>query len=250
MDDLLTTRQVLELLQVDRTTIYRMLNDGRLIGVKIGNQWRFHREKVEELISGAGSMSDDVGAKAADILPIHCLQPIQDVFAEIANVGSLTTESNGEPVTELSHSCTFCNLILSSENGRKGCISSWEKLASLKEKDPQFLTCHAGLQYLGARIDLDGELLAVIFAGQVYADAPDTQVEKTRINHLAKEYGIDEELLIKASKELRVLDDRHRDQLGKWLAKVANTFERIGKERAELIQRLRKISDLSSVMSD
>ncbi len=29
MDDLLTTKQVLELLKIDRTTVYRMLQDGR-----------------------------------------------------------------------------------------------------------------------------------------------------------------------------------------------------------------------------
>ncbi|MCA9947998.1 MAG: helix-turn-helix domain-containing protein, partial [Anaerolineales bacterium] len=38
MEDLLTTRQVQELLQVDRTTVYRMRKDGRLTGVKVGQQ--------------------------------------------------------------------------------------------------------------------------------------------------------------------------------------------------------------------
>lgn len=47
MDDLLTTRQLQELLQVDRITIYRMLNDGRLQGFKVGGQWRFSRQAVE-----------------------------------------------------------------------------------------------------------------------------------------------------------------------------------------------------------
>jgi excisionase family DNA binding protein len=40
----LTTRQVQNILQVDRITIYRMLQDGRLKGVKIGQQWRFPAE--------------------------------------------------------------------------------------------------------------------------------------------------------------------------------------------------------------
>ena len=53
MDDLLSTRQVLNILKVDRITIYRMLQDGRLQGVKIGQQWRFTRSAVERLIGGA-----------------------------------------------------------------------------------------------------------------------------------------------------------------------------------------------------
>ena len=53
MDAYLTAKQVEDLLNVDRTTIYRMLKDGRLAGVKIGQQWRFYTHKVEELLSGA-----------------------------------------------------------------------------------------------------------------------------------------------------------------------------------------------------
>lgn len=47
MDDLLTTRQLQDLLRVDRITIYRMLNDGRLRGFKVGGQWRFSPREVE-----------------------------------------------------------------------------------------------------------------------------------------------------------------------------------------------------------
>ena len=50
MEELLTTKQVLDILQVDRTTIYRMLKDGRLSGVKVGQQWRFPRSEVEDLL--------------------------------------------------------------------------------------------------------------------------------------------------------------------------------------------------------
>ena len=49
MDNLLTTRQVQDRLKVDRITIYRMLQDGRLRGVKIGQQWRFPEKEIERL---------------------------------------------------------------------------------------------------------------------------------------------------------------------------------------------------------
>ncbi|HEX9074887.1 MAG TPA: helix-turn-helix domain-containing protein, partial [Anaerolineae bacterium] len=47
MDDLLTTKQLMDLLHLDRTTIYRMLNDGRLPGVRVGGQWRFSRQTID-----------------------------------------------------------------------------------------------------------------------------------------------------------------------------------------------------------
>jgi len=34
-------------LQVDRVTIYRMLEDGRLRGFNVRGEWRFHRHEVE-----------------------------------------------------------------------------------------------------------------------------------------------------------------------------------------------------------
>src|SRR5947209_1519359 len=53
MSELLTVKEVQELLKVDRITVYRMLKDGRLTGVKIGHQWRFSRQEIDSLLSGA-----------------------------------------------------------------------------------------------------------------------------------------------------------------------------------------------------
>jgi excisionase family DNA binding protein len=47
LEELLTTRQLQDLLQVDRVTIYRMLADGRLRGFKVGGQWRLPRRQIE-----------------------------------------------------------------------------------------------------------------------------------------------------------------------------------------------------------
>ena len=47
MADLLTTNQVQTLLKVDRTTIYRMVEQGRLPAIRVGKQWRFSRPEIE-----------------------------------------------------------------------------------------------------------------------------------------------------------------------------------------------------------
>ena len=46
--DMLTAREVQDLLQVDRSTIYRMAEDGRLPAVKVGKQWRFPPEEINK----------------------------------------------------------------------------------------------------------------------------------------------------------------------------------------------------------
>jgi len=47
MSDMLTAKEMQELLQVDRSTIYRMAEMGRLPAIKVGKQWRFPGDQVE-----------------------------------------------------------------------------------------------------------------------------------------------------------------------------------------------------------
>jgi len=46
---LLTADEVQQLLDIDRSTIYRMAGDGRLPAVKIGRQWRFPADRIAAL---------------------------------------------------------------------------------------------------------------------------------------------------------------------------------------------------------
>ena len=248
MDELLTAKQVQELLKVDRTTIYRMLNDGRITGIKVGQQWRFHRREIEALVSGGGQKTRRPPL-SADVLPLHCLQPIQNVFAEIAQIGSVTAAPDGEPLTQLSNSCLFCNLILATESGRRACVESWRNLAQQSEKPPIFGCCHAGLQYACSRVEVDGELVAILVAGQFYSRPPDPNEQAERVTRLARAHGIDDVELSAAARELKLLDEPQRVRIGDWLENVAHTFEQIGGERAQSMSRLERIAEMSTLSS-
>lgn len=246
MDDLLTAKQVQDYLQVDRTTVYRMLKDGRLTGVKVGQQWRFSRQEVEALLVGLTSGDRDAGQGiSTDVLPLHCIQAVQDVFAEMAQVGAVTTDLDGEPLTAISNSSTFCNQILSSQSGRRACIESWRKLAGQTEAQPHFFTCHAGLRYARARIEVNDEFIAMLIAGQFYDRTPNPEEEGARTQRLALRHDLDTEALGLASKALLVLDERLQAPIGSWLKKVAHTFADIGRERADLMNRLKRIATIS-----
>lgn len=250
MGDLLTVKQLQDLLQVDRTTIYRMLNDGRLTGIKIGGQWRFSRKEVDDLLSGAAASGATESTLPTDILPLHCLQAMQNVFAEIAGVGAVTTAPDGEPLTTISNSCRFCNLILGTESGRQACVASWRKLAAQPDRHPAFMTCHAGLQYARARIEIDNSLIAVLIAGQFYADQPDADEQAARLRQLAAKHQLDLDTLTEAARDLPVLDSRMYTRIGGWLESVAHTFEDVGRERAALLERLRRIAAMSTLEND
>jgi excisionase family DNA binding protein len=248
MDQLLTVKDVQDLLQVDRITVYRMLKDGRLTGIKIGTQWRFSRDEIESLVSLGGHPDPHTAAPlAAQVLPLHCVQMIQDVFAEVAGVSAVTTTAQGAPLTSFSQSCRFCQLILDSPMGRQGCQATWQRLATQGGTPGEFVTCHAGLQSIGATITVDDAPVATIIAGQFYAAPPAPTEEAARVQALAAQCGIDPQALREAAATVPVLDTRKREQLPGWLASVAHTFAVISRERAMLMSRLRSIAAMSSL---
>jgi excisionase family DNA binding protein len=246
MDELLTAKQVQELLKVDRTTIYRMLDDGRITGIKVGQQWRFQRRKIESLLSGAGQETRPA-LLSPDVLPLHCLQPIQNVFAEIAQVGAVTAAPDGEPLTQLSNCARFCNLVLATESGRSACIESWRELARISDQPAKFANCHAGMQYACSRVEVEGGLVAVLVAGQFYAQPPDPGEQAARVARLAQTHRIDPAELAAAASELKTLDETQRARIENWLEDVAHTFEQIADERAQFMSRLERIAEMSTL---
>ncbi len=129
MDDFLSTRQVQEILKVDRITVYRMLNDGRLKGVKIGQQWRFPLKEVERMLGGSLPVETSAQANPDPNFPTHCVQTIQDLFAEISQISAVVIDMQGSPLTQISHPTRFCQMLLSSPSGENACRTSWQSFA-------------------------------------------------------------------------------------------------------------------------
>lgn len=247
MDELITTKQVQELLQVDRITVYRMLKDGRLNGVKVGKQWRFHQNDIEDLLTtGTHTRSlPQPGYPPNELLPVHCIQTIQDVFAEMNVIGVVTTDVQGEPVTEISNACEFCNLVLASPEGKEACQKSWQQLAELPGNETDGITCHAGLRCVRAPIKLHDELTAILVGGQ-YLDEALNDTEIIEISgKTAQKYDLDFNELEAAKSIYRLNSDRQK-QVGEWLERVAETFQIIAHERADLLGRLKNIAAMST----
>jgi excisionase family DNA binding protein len=254
MDTLLTTRQLQDLLQVDRITIYRMLNDGRLQGFKVGGQWRFSRQSIERWIQGQQASLKVAGSPIAagdvrpspESLPISCIEAIQAIFAEALDVGTVTTAVDGTPLTSISNSCEFCDLILQTETGRQRCISSWREAAATPSGAvPRTAECHAGLGYVWGRIEIRGEFIAATHAGQ-FLNQPLSDADFSgRISELSKATGLEPDSLRDALASVPVLDRDKRKQVPRLLGRVAETFSEIGEERLSLLVRLERIAEMT-----
>ena len=244
MNDFLTAKEVIDLLKIDRTTLYRMIKEERIKGIKIGSQWRFLKKEIDSIVNPetAGSIIEG----SAEVLPIHCIGPIQDVFSDMAQVAAVTTDHKGVPISEFSNPCRFCNLILSSKEGKKRCHQSWLNIEIDEKKGEQFVKCHAGLFYTKADISIDNNKVAMLVTGQFYIDKTNRDDEEIRISKLAGELGIGKEKLLDAAGEITVIDDRMKQFVGKWLKKVVRSFEIIGLERKELMNKLRNIAEISN----
>jgi excisionase family DNA binding protein len=251
LSELMTVSQLQELLQLDRTTIYRMLKDGRLQGIKVGGRWRFERSAIEAWLRSSDqsftSFEETEGEGAGTVLPMHCIQIIQDVFAEIIGVGAVTTTMDGEPLTDISNSQPFCQTILEDEKGRQACKRSWSELAQTQGESGKFHRCHAGLEYACAHIRVNDRDTNVIIAGQFYSEPPREGEQQARAAEVERKLGFPAGKLQSLTAEVPVLETRVSEKIGFWLQRVANTFCEIGQERLNLIGRLRQIAEITAV---
>lgn len=250
MNDLLTTRQVQDILKVDRITIYRMLSDGRLKGVKVGAQWRFPTKEIERLL-GVRKVEPEQPETTGEetIFPVHCVQTIQDLFSEVSQVSALVVDVEGEALTQVSHPCAFCQMILDSPSGGQACRRSWRSFARQVGKNKGYLTCHAGLQYLVAPIHDEGVPVGWFLAGQFYAQMPEPAQQTAAVKNLAMQHNLPEEALLKAARNIPVLEPARQAQVEGWPLVAARAVESILRERTGFIKRLKQIASLTQLTS-
>lgn len=253
MNDLLTTKQLKDLLRVDRITIYRMLKDGRLRGFKVGGQWRFSQREIEAWLldhqTHQGLRNTPQSASASSsvsphTLPMSCIKAIQTVCAEAMEIAVVTSDLAGVPFSGVSNSCDFCSLILATEAGRSRCADSWRL-----RTDGQFHACHAGLLCVSSPIAVGGQRVALSAACQFVSLEP-VRAEplwQSRLPELATDLGLAVADLEAAGGSVRVLGETELLRVRRLLRRIADTFSEIAQERMSLLSRLEKIGEMSRI---
>ncbi len=248
MVDLLTTRQVLNILKVDRITIYRMLNDGRIKGIKVGEQWRFQREEVDRILGVSQPSPEPIQPKTdPSDFPTHCVQTIQDLFSDVGQVSALVIDAVGVPLTEISHPCRYCQIILQSTPGQAACRASWKEFAQQSVTGSRYFTCHAGIQYISAPIVDNEKTIGYFLAGEFYWQPPNTHEQTERAQRLAAALNGPVETLTQAANTIPVIEIEKHTQVEAWPAAAARAVQTILQERIGFIERLQKIADLTKI---
>jgi excisionase family DNA binding protein len=254
MPDFLTTRQLQDLLKVDRTTIYRMVEAGSLPAARVGNQWRFEREQIEVWLqsrSGAalaraerGPLTQPAGkVEARHLFPVDCLQQIQDSFADILGLMIVLTDLEGKPITQPSNACGLFLAAESTEAGRNRCLELWVRLGQEPGLAPRFQRSHLGLLCARGMIRVGNDIRAMLVAGGVAPDDwPPTEAALARI---AADLDLSPDLI---HRHLHAVHRLSHDEQGRalhYVQRIADIFAHIANERDHLLGTLRRIAELS-----
>ena len=261
MADMLTAKDVQDLLQVDRSTVYRMAEAGRLPAIKVGKQWRFPAAQMEEWVTT--QMSTPVPTTAvmpvvaqsqpqtqgnghiglADLLPLQCVQLIQDSHADLLGVMLLITDMQGVPITQPSQPCGLFAAVNEKPDAVQRCISSWHDLGQELTIEPAFHTSHLGLLCARGLIRVGTELQGMVVAGCVAPDEwPPSEEE---VQQMAVEFGVAQSALVPRLHEVFHLDAEQKMVVLSSVQRVANIVAHIVNERQELVRRLDTIAGLA-----
>jgi excisionase family DNA binding protein len=65
-DSVLTIDELSEYLKIPKSTLYKLLQEGKIPGQKVGRHWRFHRDVIDRWLGQKARASEGGPAHEAD----------------------------------------------------------------------------------------------------------------------------------------------------------------------------------------
>lgn len=254
---LLTTRQVQELFKVDRSTIYRMAEDGRLPAVKVGRQWRFPADRVELLLGGHGSngiepnLSETPSSAPVSlmaVLPTESAQAIADLAADLFGVMAVVTDMSGKSLTTVANPCGYFTAVYDNLYTPDRCSEGWRRLGEEIDLEPQFLRSHLGFLCARSFIRIGSTLAGMVIVGGI---APETwPPPEAEIESVAQETGTPKKVIREHINEVYWIDKPHQDWIIRNLSRVSDLISHLADGHGRLVQRLETIAALAGAAPD
>jgi excisionase family DNA binding protein len=211
---LLTALEVQELLHIDRSTVYRMAEDGRLPAIRVGRSWRFPTDRIEALLDAGhtevptprtaapgGDPAAGTAAPHPDPVPVPLAAPttapdntgespeagephlniesagaVVEVAADLLGVMMVVTDMHGRPVTTVANQCTWFAAHADSPDVLDACVTEWRDLADHPDLSPRFQEGALGFECARAFVRHGSTLVGMVLAGGV-SPATDPSVD-------------------------------------------------------------------------
>lgn len=191
--DLLTAADITRLLRIDKSTAYRMAEDGRLPAFKVGRQWRFRAEDVAALLGA------DVAASPAGPIDVSHAVELAELFGALFGVMVVVTDMEGRPLTAVINPHRYFSLLATDPGVIEACTAEWREFGADQELRPLLRDSHLGFRCARAFIRSGHELVGMVVAGGL---APTTAAAVPEVA------GLDTDTLTAAANDLPVLDER------------------------------------------
>ena len=253
-----TTRQLQEMLQVDRTTIYRMVESGQIPGRKIGNQWRFPKTQIEawldatqlapsvqEVAQTNGAHPTPTNTELQKLIPLDCVQLIQDTFADMLGVMVVVTDLDGAMVTHPSNPCGLFTATSASPVAERRCKEMWAKEAQTPGMQPRFIESHLGLLCARGFIRVGSELRAMAVIGGV---APvKWPPSDDKIDEIATFLEVDADLIHRHIDDVFRVETDEQQRLLSFVQRLADIVTHIISERNQFYTTLNSIAEMTKM---
>jgi len=174
----LRAEHVGKMLGIDRSTVYRMAENGRLPALKIGRQWRFPAEQIERLLEAhpgdlATQATQAEPGRRALLSSVRDALPLIELSAEILGVMVVVTDMDGEPVTDVVNPCPWFSEQSGDPELLARCLSDWKQLADDPDFDMRFRTGPLNFDCARAFIRLGPQLIGMLLVGGIAATDDD-----------------------------------------------------------------------------
>ena len=156
---LLTARQVQQLLHIDRSTVYRMAQDGRLPSIRVGKQLRFPADQLSGLLEP--STADHIDAALAEA--------VLEVAADLLGVTMVVTDMSGRPTTAIVNPSPWFE-VNAREDVLADCLREWRAMAEDADLAPRFVLAEPGFECARAFIRSGTALIGMVLAGGIAVD--------------------------------------------------------------------------------
>lgn len=190
--------------------------------------------------------------KLKDVINKDKLEEILKKFSEATGLAAIIADKDGVNITAPSKFTNHCNLVRSTEKGRKYCYLSDAKLGrlSLQKGGPATSVCHCELVDLAAPLVVEGQCLGYILCGQVFLKPPDEEkIERARKR--AINFGIDPDLYLKSFLEIEIVPEKYIYTAGEMLHIISSYIIELGINRLyqeRLLEETRRRSEYENAI--
>ncbi len=240
MTTFLTSQEMQELINVDRSTVYRMAEDGRLPGVKIGRQWRFPADRVAEQL-GLGTqqatrpvpVADNAHAGLGALLRPEVAQSVAELMGDLFGVMAVITDMDGQPLTAVANPCGYYAAIANQPGAVEACLSQWRLFAEEPHVAPRWVRTHIGFLCARTFVWVDLRPVGMIVVGGV--TPPVWPPPQERVEAIADEVGVPHRALLDTVEQTWTVGIDQQRRILRLLPQMGDLVSHLASARNQLV---------------